>query len=203
MRNFKITISKKAYDDKPVEKLIKMGKFVGSPWTLNEAKSTQDELVTTDIHQCAAVILAKAGEKAHVLHLHPDHKVNAWDKVKEHLIQIQESLRGKDSNIKLEGLLFGGMLKRNVGWPNVTPSRTSWQARQLCNFFRDTNVDFSAFLLQKEETISHLHYSFPNHEATIWIEGPKMFQRKLTQLQEIFSRIKISPSHQIIFRGED
>lgn len=48
----RITISKKAYEDKPVEKLLEIGKSVDIPWTLNEAKFTRDEIVTKEIMQC-------------------------------------------------------------------------------------------------------------------------------------------------------
>lgn len=138
-----------------------------------------------------------------MFHLHPDHEANIWSRVKAHLTQVQERLRNGNPNTALEGFLIGAKPTKSVNWPNITPSRTSWQARNLFNFFKDSGVDFTALLIQKEETKSHLHYSLPNNEVTLWIEGPKMFQRKITKLEEIFSRIRTSSNDKRIFRGED
>ena len=178
----KIIPSKKLYNAKALGDLIEQGKYVDSPWTLKESRFSPDECFTEGAITCTTGFLkAKGGKEFYMFHLDPHCGENLiWGQISRGLAEVQERLKADGKKV-LEGFLLGA---------SSSDEHSMEQAKNLIKFFKQTGVNFSALLGQKDQPLANLHYSLPKNEATITFDHCNEL-RKERDLNKSFSEVII------------
>lgn len=194
--NFKsrILISRQDYLAKPLVELRKSGRSVDSPWTMQQAGFFCTEGFTDDIEDCTAGILkAKRGNEFYMFHFDPEEKFqNSWDKLEEGLSKVVDKLKNGNPNTPLEAFLVGSKL----GYKNSVD-----QAWNLLGFLQERCVNVGAMLFQEQNGLSHLYYSLPNDEMTVFTKGLNPI-KDMNDLEYKYSCI-MQGNHQFEFRGNE
>lgn len=199
----KIIVSRKAYQQMPLEKLRQAGKSVEHPWTLRKSIFVRDEGFADDIKYCTAGLLkAKGGDEAYIFHLHPDNADNDWQTIEDGLMEVQQRLRKGNAGTVLKSFLVGARRKKDVQWPGSSNSKTSQLAGHLLHFFRRTDVETSAFLIQDPEVVSAFHYSLPKDEITLYTNSLELCSKPIETLDGLYARRIINQNDELVIRED-
>lgn len=199
----KIVVSRKAYQQMPLEKLRQAGKSIEHPWTLKESIFVRDEGFTDDIKYCTAGLLrARGGDEAYLFHLHPDNVDNTWQDIENELVAVQQRLRKGNANTILKNFMVGARRKKDVKWPGSANSKTSQLAGRLLHFFNRTDVETSALLIQDSEVVSAFHFSLPKDEITLYANSLELCSKPIETLDGLYARRIIAPNDEIEIRGD-
>lgn len=184
----KIIVSKNCFNSKPLLELKQQGKYVGFPWTMEQAKFFNEEGYTDNVGVCTAGILKqKGGDKFFLFHLIPSCD---WEEVEKGLKGVCEAFKktGKD----IESFLIGGWIYKDMGME---------EGINIVNLFQNLGVKTTALFGQKNFGGSALHYSLPKDEATIIFNDCNTVT-DVNELKKPFSKIILGDCDSFEFEGK-
>ncbi len=189
----KIRFSADAYNALPLEELESAGKYVGYPWTINEAKLL-DKGYSAAASVCTiCVVQAKDMPEAHLMHFIPSkHSIRTNT---EYISSIVNKF--KEFSKFVEAFLYGARIDKEF---------SMGQANEFIQLFNDSKVDYSAFLGQGAKELHgktscpgvDLFVSVPEQQHIVsFTDGSEA--KNSNDLRRIFTIFKPSPNHIITF----
>jgi hypothetical protein len=132
----KIRFSQGAYNKLDLRTMAKEGRYIGSPWLMEDSKILKEGFSNEASICTIGFIKPQGAQEGYLFHSFP--RSNPFDKVKEIIIPVIRKFR--ETGNPLEGILVGA---------NFEHKKSLEQAKNFMGLFDEFGVQYSAFLAQR------------------------------------------------------